>query len=76
MASDEMDAYCAVEQVDFITEGMTKSITLKRPFGKIRLIATDNVDSDGFVDIHPVVATIDFKATARKPLEQMSSTSM
>lgn len=61
MASDEMDAYCAVEQVDFITEGMTKSITLQRPFGKIRLIATDNVDSDGFVDIHPVVATIDFK---------------
>lgn len=61
LAADEIDAYCAVEQVDFLTEGMTKNIVLQRPFGKLRLISTDNVDSDEFIDIHPVVATIDFK---------------
>lgn len=61
LALDEMDAYCAVEEVDFLTEGMTKNIVLQRPFGKLRLISTDNVDSGEFIDIHPVVATIDFK---------------
>lgn len=61
LASDDMDAYCAVETVDFVTEGMNKSITLHRPFGKLRLIATDRIDSDSFVDIRPAVATIDFK---------------
>lgn len=61
LAADDLDAYCAVETVDFVTEGMNKSITLHRPFGKLRLIATDKIDSDGFVNIKPTVATIDFK---------------
>lgn len=61
LAADDLDAYCAVEVVDFVTEGMNKNITLHRPFGKLRLIATDKVDSDSFIDIHPAVATIDFK---------------
>lgn len=61
MASDEMDAYCAVEQVDFITEGMTKSITLKRPFGKIRLLATDRISDGAVQSEYPAQAKVDFK---------------
>lgn len=60
MASDEMDAYCAVEQVDFITEGMTKSITLQRPFGKIRLLATDRISDGAVQSEYPARVSVDF----------------
>lgn len=37
LASDELDAYCAVETVDLLTEGMKKSVTLIVRSGKCDL---------------------------------------
>ena len=44
---DLADAYYAVVPVDLTTAGQTmKQVTLKRPFGKIRLIATDQLSGN------------------------------
>lgn len=61
LAADDLDAYCAVEVVDLAEDGWSKNVTLQRPFGKLRLIATDKLDSGDYLDVHPAVATIDFK---------------
>ncbi len=43
LASDAADAYCHVEEIDLSEAGQTCKISMKRPFGKIRMLATDKV---------------------------------
>ena len=40
------DAYCYSEEVNLTEGSLSKSFTLRRPFGKIRLISTDNPAND------------------------------
>ena len=40
------DAYCYSEEVDLTEGSLSKSFTLRRPFGKIRLISTDKPAND------------------------------
>ena len=40
------DAYCYSEEVDLTDGSLSKSFTLRRPFGKIRLISTDKPAND------------------------------
>ena len=40
------DAYCYSEEVDLTKGSLSKTFTLKRPFGKIRLISTDKPVND------------------------------
>lgn len=61
LAAEEMDAYCAVVAVDSISNDQKRHVTLKRPFGKLRLLATDKVEGGEIEGLKPVVATIDFK---------------
>lgn len=61
LASDDMDAYCAVELVESVSLQSKRKIVLKRPFGKLRLLATDIVDSGELEPAEPKWATIDFK---------------
>lgn len=57
VAMDEsMDAYFIQKDI-FVTKGYTDSFTLKRPFGKIRVVATD-IDE---VNIGTTATTVDIK---------------
>lgn len=60
LLQDVADAYYACEHMDLTTASQNRSeILLKRPFGKIRLVATDK--PDGVQNEFPVKAKIDFK---------------
>ena len=61
LASDDMDAYCAVVPIESVSNDQKRHITLRRPFGKLRLLATDQVEGGDIEGVKPVVATIDFK---------------
>ena len=59
LATDAADAYYKKEEVDLTQSNQALDVTLKRPFGKIRLIATDVLDGNKQTEI-PKSVTIDF----------------
>lgn len=61
LSNDARDAYYAVENIDLTNAGANvANIALQRPFGKIRLIATDAVN--GELQDAPLAAKIDYAA--------------
>lgn len=55
------DAYFASEEIDLSQASVAKSVTLKRPFGKIRLLATDMLDG---VEVTPSYAVVKYTQEA------------
>ena len=60
LADDAADAYYKKEEVDLTQSSKSLDVTLKRPFGKIRLIATDVLDGNNKQTEKPKTVTIDF----------------
>lgn len=60
LTKDEADAYYAKENVDLRTSGQSLNVKLKRPFGKLRLIATDS-NLQAAQTERPSDITMDFK---------------
>lgn len=61
LASEAIDAYCHVEEVDLSTNQNISGIKLHRPFGKIRLLATDRISDGAVQSEYPAHAKVDFK---------------
>ena len=61
LASEAIDAYCHVEKVDLSTNQNISGIKLHRPFGKIRLLATDKLTEGVDQDEYPAETKVDFK---------------
>lgn len=61
LASEAIDAYCHVEEVDLSKNQNISGIKLHRPFGKIRLLATDRITEDAVQSEYPAEAKVDFK---------------
>lgn len=61
LASEAIDAYCHVEEVDLSTNQNISGIKLHRPFGKIRLLATDKLTEGVDQDEYPAETKVDFK---------------
>lgn len=61
LASEAIDAYCHVEEVDLSTNQNISGIKLHRPFGKIRLLATDKLTEGVDQDEYPAKTKVDFK---------------
>ena len=59
LTKDEIDAYTANKVIDLSKSSKSESIKLQRPFGKIRLLATDTPVNP--VDMANTTATITFK---------------
>lgn len=59
--NDAVDSYYKKEVIDLSTSGSSKTVTLKRKFGKIRLLATDKVDNTG--NTAPGSVKIEYKET-------------
>ena len=59
LTKDEIDAYTAKKVIDLSKSSKSESIKLQRPFGKIRLLATDTPVNP--VDMANTTATITFK---------------
>lgn len=62
LVSDAADAYTARRVIDLSTSSKNESVTLTRPLGKIRLLATDKVDNAS--QEGPATATLDFGGSA------------
>ena len=60
LANDAADAYYKKEEVDLTQSSKSLDVTLQRPFGKIRLIATDVLDGNNKQREIPKSVTIDF----------------
>lgn len=60
LANDAADAYYKKEEVDLTQSSKSLDVTLQRPFGKIRLIATDVLDDNNKQTEIPQTVTIDF----------------
>ena len=61
LTTDLVDAYYAVEEVDLTQSSQSVQVFLTRPFGKIRLLATDNPQNQVDDDLKvPTSATIAF----------------
>lgn len=60
LANDAADAYYKKEEVDLTQSSKSLDVTLQRPFGKIRLIATDVLDGNNKQEEIPKTVTIDF----------------
>lgn len=60
LASEAIDAYCHVEEVDLSTNQNISGIKLHRPFGKIRLLATDRISDGAVQSEYPAQAKVDF----------------
>ena len=60
LATDAADAYYKKEEVDLTQSNQALDVTLKRPFGKIRLIATDALNRNNKQTEYPETITIDF----------------
>ncbi|MDR2127433.1 MAG: hypothetical protein LBP63_11490 [Prevotellaceae bacterium] len=58
ISDDARDAYYAVKSVDLRTQSQIGSVTLKRPFGKFRLVSLDAVD--GYIATPPAKAKINY----------------
>ena len=61
LASEAIDAYCHVEEVDLSKNQNISGIKLHRPFGKIRLLATDRISDGAVQSEYPAHAKVDFK---------------
>lgn len=61
LASEAIDAYCHVEEVDLSTNQNISGIKLHRPFGKIRLLATDRISDGAVQSEYPAQASVDFR---------------
>lgn len=63
LASDAADAYTKVMEVDLTQSSQTLSepVKLQRPFGKIRLLATDALGGNNKQEERPREVTVDFK---------------
>ena len=61
LATEAIDAYCHVEEVDLSTNQNISGIKLHRPFGKIRLLATDKLTEGVDQDEYPAETKVDFK---------------
>ena len=60
LADDAADAYYKKEEVDLTQSSKSLDVTLQRPFGKIRLIATDVLDGNNKQEEIPKTVTINF----------------
>ena len=60
LANDAADAYYKKEEVDLTQSSKSLDVKLQRPFGKIRLIATDVLDDNNKQTEIPQTVTIDF----------------
>ena len=60
LANDAADAYYKKEEVDLTQSSKSLDVTLQRPFGKIRLIATDVLDGNNKQKEIPQTVTINF----------------
>lgn len=61
LSTDIADAYSANKVIDLSTSSKSESITLTRPFGKIRLLATDeNIENNNNTEV-PVSVKLDFQ---------------
>lgn len=78
LGTDMIDAYYHVEEVDLTKSQNIQGILLHRPFGKIRLIATDQLSDGAVQSEYPASVKIDYKqieipasfdALNEKPLE-------
>ena len=65
LTTDLVDAYYAKEEVNLTQSSQSLQVTLQRPFGKIRLLATD--DPMNPVDMTNTTATITFKEGTTVP---------
>ena len=65
LTTDLVDAYYAKEDVNLTQSSQSLQVTLQRPFGKIRLLATDNPVNP--VDMANTTATITFKEGTTVP---------
>ncbi len=61
LATDLIDAYYHVEEVDLSKSQNIEGILLHRPFGKIRLIATDMLTDGASQSEYPASVKIDYK---------------
>lgn len=61
LATESIDAYCHVEEVDLSKNQNISGIKLHRPFGKIRLLATDRISDGAVQSEYPAQAKVDFK---------------
>ena len=61
LATEAIDAYCHVEEVDLSKNQNISGIKLHRPFGKIRLLATDRISDGAVQSEYPAKAKVDFK---------------
>ena len=61
LASEAIDAYCHVEEVDLSKNQNISGIKLHRPFGKIRLLATDKLTEGVDQDEYPAETKVNFK---------------
>ena len=61
LATESIDAYCHVEEVDLSKNQNISGIKLHRPFGKIRLLATDRISDGAEQSEYPAQAKVDFK---------------
>lgn len=56
--NDARDAYTAVENIDLTSSSATQAVTLKRPFGKIRIATTDIPNASNYT---PNSVTVTYK---------------
>lgn len=61
LASEAIDAYFHTQEVDLSTNQNISGIKLHRPFGKIRLLATDKLTEGVDQDEYPAETKVDFK---------------
>ena len=61
LATEAIDAYCHVEEVDLSKNQNISGIKLHRPFGKIRLLATDKLTEGVDQDEYPAETKVEFK---------------
>ena len=61
LGTDMIDAYYHVEEVDLTKSQNIQGILLHRPFGKIRLIATDQLSDGAVQSEYPASVKIDYK---------------
>lgn len=61
LATEAIDAYFHVEEVDLSRNQNISGIKLHRPFGKIRLLATDHLTDEVQQSEYPAKAAVDFK---------------
>ena len=60
LASEAIDAYFHTQEVDLSKNQNISGIKLHRPFGKIRLLATDRISDGAVQSEYPAKASVDF----------------